>query len=79
LNYKGYIAEEVVEGKKLLIENGDNNRIKVLIPPGFQGEIRVEFRESWIWRIGCFISFISIIVTIRSIYLQLRNYKQKIV
>lgn len=67
LNYKGYIAESILKEEKLQIENGDNNRIKVIIPSGFQGEISVRFQEPWLWRIGCIISLLTIVMILRNI------------
>ena len=67
MNYKGYIAESILKEEKLQIENGDNNRIKVIIPSGFQGEISVRFQEPWLWRIGCIISLLTIVMILRNI------------
>jgi hypothetical protein len=48
-NYKGYEAGDA-EGRRLAISNGDNNRIRVSIPAGYSGTVRVYFREPWYWR-----------------------------
>lgn len=65
LNYEGYTAEATDKGEKLTIENGDNNRIKVMLPPGFRGEIKVGFHEPLLWRLGCIISLLAIFMIIK--------------
>jgi hypothetical protein len=48
-NYKGYEACDA-EGRRLAISNGDNNRVRVSIPAGYSGTVRVYFQEPWYWR-----------------------------
>nr|WP_308624452.1 6-pyruvoyl-tetrahydropterin synthase-related protein [uncultured Eisenbergiella sp.] len=66
LNYKGYQARGA-DGRKLTIENGDNNRVKVIVPPGYQGEIKVSFQEPALWRAGCLISAAALLLSVLSL------------
>ncbi|WP_130836675.1 hypothetical protein [Lachnoclostridium sp. Marseille-P6806] len=48
--YPGYRAEEAGTGLRLETGEGDNHRVAVRIPAGFQGRIRVFFQEPVLWR-----------------------------
>jgi hypothetical protein len=48
-NYRGYHAVDSA-GSELRISNGDNNRVRVSIPAGYSGTVRVYFQEPWYWR-----------------------------
>ena len=41
---------------------GENNRIRVSLPNGYQGTVLVKVRERMIWRLAELISFASIVV-----------------
>lgn len=49
LNYKGYAARDLATGEKFEIVNGQNNRIQVILPAGYEGSIRVFFRQPVLW------------------------------
>lgn len=49
LNYKGYRAMVVQSGEKLPITTGDNNCVRVLLPAGFEGEVKISFIQPWYW------------------------------
>lgn len=59
LNYDGYAAKNM-QGEGLEIQNGDNNRIQLVIPAGYVGEITVRFEEPFLWRVGEGISLICL-------------------
>lgn len=51
LLYKGYCA--VTEaGERLAVRPGPFFRVSVAVPPGFSGNIRVDFCEPWYWRVS---------------------------
>ena len=56
--YPGYKAF-TDDGKSLKLERGDNNRIKVILPDGFSGSIKVRYKEFLIWRICEIISLLG--------------------
>ncbi|MCR5719293.1 MAG: hypothetical protein K6F84_01890 [Lachnospiraceae bacterium] len=47
--YPGYVAT-TSDGSSLKVERGDNNRIKIEIPDGFNGDIKVRYKEFALWR-----------------------------
>ncbi len=59
LYYKGYRAFSD-NGQELKIMAGENNRIQVMLPAGFEGNVRVEFAEPILWRVGCLVSILSV-------------------
>lgn len=62
-NYKGYCAVDEND-KELLIEDGGNNVIKVIVPENFEGNINVSFKSPWYWRIAECVSWLSLIIII---------------
>ena len=60
--YKGYKAKDVQTKEELLIAPGEQNRIRVIIPAGYNGTIKIRFCEPWYWRISELISVIGVIM-----------------
>ena len=58
--YPGYVAT-TENGDKLSLDRGSNNRVKVSIPNGFEGNIYVRYKEYPVWRIAELISVLSLI------------------
>lgn len=52
LYYKGYRAQVKDTGEALPVLKGDNSDVRVLLPAGFQGEIRVWYGGMWYWRVA---------------------------
>lgn len=52
LYYKGYVARDTNTGERLTVEAGANSVVRVTIPEGYAGEIHVEFKEAWYWRLS---------------------------
>lgn len=50
LYYKGYRARDIDSGKMLSVDKGENYDVRVMIPAGFQGNIRVWYAGMWYWR-----------------------------
>ena len=48
LKYKGYYAEST--GRGLPVSCGENNRLRVAVPPAFSGTVYAAFAEPWYWR-----------------------------
>lgn len=62
LYYKGYTASGRTsdgEKKKLDVDCGNNQVVRICVPAGFDGEITVDFKEPLYWRIAEAISLIA--------------------
>lgn len=60
--YIGYEARDTATNKGLeLVRSEDNNRIRVNLPPGYNGTLRVRFREPFMWRIAELVSVLTIL------------------
>lgn len=73
LFYKGYIARDKTDGQRFEVISGENNRVTVLIPGGYEGPIEVRFSEPWYWRLGELITVISLICVALFIYKKRRT------
>ena len=60
--FDGYAAE--VNGQRMEVELGDNNRLKVLLPEGTQGEMKVWFAGKGYWRIADAISAVTLVALV---------------
>lgn len=59
LNYRHYYAKDS-QGKKFSITNGDNNLVRVIIPPDYSGRILVKYKEPFYWRLAEMVSLLSV-------------------
>lgn len=59
LHYYGYRARAGDEGTELQVCKGDNNVVRVVIPPGCHTQVVVRFMSPWYWRIAEGISLIG--------------------
>lgn len=60
LYYKGYAACDDTSGEKLEVGPGTNNRVKIVLQPGYKGSIELKFVEPIYWRIAEIISLVFI-------------------
>lgn len=60
--YPCYRAVDQASGMVLPIGYGENNRIRVSLPNGYQGTVLIKVRERMIWRLAELISFVSIVI-----------------
>ena len=60
--FDGYAAE--VDGQKMDVELGDNNRLKVLLPAGTQGTLKVWFAGKGVWRIADAVSALTLLALV---------------
>lgn len=84
LYYKGYTARNMETGEKLSVGAGTGNRVRVIIPQGYCGNIRIKFEEPWYWRISEMISVIFVILlvcygirTVTGLHGSYRKYKNE--
>lgn len=63
--YKGFTAKDTETGEKLeVFAEEDTMRLGVVVPAGYTGEIKIYFREPWLWRVAELISLLTIIFLI---------------
>ena len=72
--YPGYIAKDSMN-QNLIIERGNNNRIRVNVPQNYNGKIYIKYSEPIMWRIMELVSLFSFIVLC---FLQFRKTKNKV-
>ncbi len=63
LMYPGYAACDE-SGSRLAVSFGDNQLLRVELPPHFSGEVRVWFAGKWYWRAACLVSFLAAVLVI---------------
>ena len=61
LNYPGYQVHDQA-GNKFDIRSGENSRISIDLPAGFDGELDLVFTEPHYWTVSIFISFAALIL-----------------
>lgn len=76
--YPDYRAYERGTGVYLQTERGSNNKLKILLPNNFQGNLEVRFVEPWYWRVSELISAAGVIIWIVWGLLQKRNIRKEI-
>lgn len=64
LAYKYYRCVDVETGEALQEETGNNNRIRVNLPAGYQGSVKVYFETPWLWRAAEAVSLLTLVVLI---------------
>ena len=64
LAYKYYRCVDVETGETLQVERGNNDRIRVNLPAGYQGSVKVYFATPWQWRAAEAVSLLTFIVSI---------------
>ena len=73
LLYKGYRAVDAQSGQELLLCAGDNNVIRVIIPPNYNGTVQICFVSPIYWRIGEVVTEFTIVLLLviwRNFYLK---------
>lgn len=64
LYYKGYRATDVETGEKLSATAGENSVVRVLLPAGYEGELKVCFESPWYWRVSEAMSLATVVYVI---------------
>ena len=60
-NYKGYVVTDE-DGNNYKIYDGENNTISFNLPANFKGNITVDFKEPWYWRVSEIISLAAVLI-----------------
>lgn len=60
LYYSGYTAGDVVTGEELVTEAGENGLVRVWLPAGYEGRVRVRYQEMWYWRLAELVSLLGV-------------------
>ncbi len=66
LNYRHYSAKDEY-GNNLIIANGDNNLVRVIIPVGCSGRIIVKYLPPFYWRIAEAITILAVLIIVLSL------------
>ena len=61
INYKGYHARDVDTGEELEVRTGENGRVRVILPAGYEGEILVKYLPPWYWRVAEAVSLVTLL------------------
>ena len=75
--YKHYKCEDLENGETLQDERGDNNCIRVSLPAGYHGSVRVSFRPPWFWRVAEAVSLLTLLMIILYIVRMYRTEEGK--
>jgi len=60
--YRHYNARDVASGRALPVDcDPETYTVRVMVPSGFEGNVSVEFREPWFWRVSEAISLAAVI------------------
>ena len=62
--YPCYKAKDMETGEELRLTYGENAKIRIVLPPEFQGRIKLEVRERKLWKLADLISLLSIAVSV---------------
>ena len=62
--YKGYRGKDIRTGEELMISNGKSHRVKLHLPGGYSGNVKVEFSEPWYWRAAELVSLTGFILAV---------------
>lgn len=49
--YRDYVAVDSITGNRLETKKGSDGFLEVVLPPGFDGAVTVEFLSPWYWRL----------------------------
>lgn len=78
IKYAGYHAIDIKTGVELEQTKGEGGRIRVIIPSGYKGTLKVYFEAPWYWRIGEIITYFTILGIVVYIVLDKRKYKKEL-
>lgn len=74
--YKGFVVKDVNTNEQLETDvEEETMELTVLIPAGYSGEIKVDFKEPWYWRISELVSLAMLVFLILWYYKKLRKEK----
>ncbi|MCR5748575.1 MAG: YfhO family protein [Lachnospiraceae bacterium] len=74
--YPGYQAEDNETGKKFEITRGDNACLRIKVPGGYEGMIRVYYSEPLSWRLFEIISLVSFVGFVIHILIKKKTGKE---
>ena len=79
LYYRGYQAVDQVSGERLNVTKSGENKVRVMIPAGYEGTFRVQFVSPWYWRAGEVVSFGTLVGIIIVFCLKKKEWKNKLI
>ncbi|MBQ7359842.1 MAG: hypothetical protein IJW63_07105 [Lachnospiraceae bacterium] len=73
LYYWGYKAQDAVTGEEMQVFKGTNNVVSVVVPSGYEGQLKVGFESPWYWRMAELVSVLVVLGLGVSVYIQKRK------
>ena len=70
--YKGYTARDKRTGEKLEIYPDNGYTTGIVIEPGYSGEVVVEFKGFWYWKLAAVVSIVSVLVMCTQVYMAVK-------
>lgn len=68
LYYSGYKAYDIESKTELKTFQGDNGRVAVAVPAGYNGTFHMAYYEPWYWRVSEWISFAALLFILYYIF-----------
>lgn len=59
--YRGYVAKDQNTGGNVLVDAGENGRVRLTLAGNYEGTVRVKFQEPLLWRFSEFVTLLSVI------------------
>lgn len=69
LYYKYYRCIDMDTSEPLPVSAGQNNVVRVTLPAGYSGHIKVSFVEPWFWRLAEAVSLLTLIAAVIALFL----------
>ena len=62
--YRHYVCQDFITKTEYAVSPGTNNMVRVTLPAGYEGTIKISFREPLLWRLCEFVSLLTLAVAI---------------
>lgn len=76
--YKNYRAVDEASGAEFALTQGENVRLRILIPEGYVGTIRVEFAIPWYWRLSEMVTLLTAVAILGNLWQMKRKAKKEL-
>lgn len=73
LPYRDYICRDQNTGEKFAVQLSVPGRVRVMIPGGYDGTLRVRFEEPWYWRMAEAVSVLALLFGVAGILVRRRK------
>ncbi|WP_029323881.1 hypothetical protein [Butyrivibrio sp. AE3004] len=62
--YQGYVA--LIGDDKLIVRSSENGKVRVLVPSGVKGKVKLKYKPQLLWLLSSLISLIAVVILIGS-------------